>query len=88
MSATIELPIRESVIAGELAKLANALMASQLEWLTSQFRQMGKTEEAPELALQLLAQLQGTTVLTHVFTDPNMFTRQIANAKSWLYELV
>ena len=71
----------------QLAKLANALMESQLEWLTRQFRQMGKTEEAAELALQLLAQLQGATVLTHVFQDPNMFTRQIANAKSWLYEL-
>lgn len=71
----------------QLAKLANALMQAQLDWLTRQFRQMGKAEEAPELALQLLTQLQGATVLAHVFKDSHMFTRQIANAKSWLYEI-
>jgi TetR/AcrR family transcriptional repressor of nem operon len=71
----------------QLAKKANALMQAQLDWLTRQFRQMGKAEEASELSLQLLAQLQGATVLAHVFKDPNMFTRQVANAKSWLYEI-
>jgi TetR/AcrR family transcriptional repressor of nem operon len=70
-----------------LAKLANGMLQAQLDWLTRQFQQMGKTEEALELALQLLAQLQGATVLTHVFNDPNMFTRQIVNAKSWLYDI-
>jgi TetR/AcrR family transcriptional repressor of nem operon len=72
----------------QLAKLANALMQAQLDWLTQQFRQMGKSEEAAELALQLLTQLQGATVLAHVFKDSNLFTRQVATAKSRLYELV
>ena len=71
----------------QLAKMANALMHAQLDWLGHQFRQMGKPEEANELAVQLLAQLQGATVLAHVFKDPNMFTQQIANAKSWLYDI-
>ena len=52
-----------------------------------QFQQMGKREDATELALHLLAQLQGATLLTHAFSDPNLFTRQIADAKSWLQEL-
>jgi TetR/AcrR family transcriptional repressor of nem operon len=70
-----------------LAKQANAVLRQQLDWLRDQFQQMGKSEEASELALQLLTQLQGATVLAHAFSDPNLFTRQIANAKSWLHEL-
>jgi TetR/AcrR family transcriptional repressor of nem operon len=72
---------------GELAKLANGLLQSQLGWMTQQFQQMGKAEEAAELALQLLTQLQGAMMLSQVFKDANLFTRQIANTKSWLYEL-
>lgn len=70
-----------------LAKQANDLLQSQSDWLTRQFQQIGKSEDPAELALQLLAQLQGATVLAHAFKDPNLFTRQIASAKSWLYEL-
>jgi TetR/AcrR family transcriptional repressor of nem operon len=71
----------------QLAQQANALLQTQLDWLAQQFRQLGKAEEATELALSLLAQLQGATVLTHAFKDSKLFTRQIANAKSWLYAL-
>lgn len=71
----------------QLAKQANGLVRSQLDWLTRQFQHMGHSEDAAELALQLLAQLQGATVLAHVFRDANLYTRQIASAKSWLYEL-
>jgi len=71
----------------ELAKQANSLLQAQLDWLSQQFQQMGKSDEASELSLQLLAQLQGATVLAHVFKDPNLFTRQIASIKSLLYEL-
>ena len=70
-----------------LAKQANALLRQQHDWLRDQFQQMGKREDATELALHLLAQLQGATLLTHAFSDPNLFTRQIADAKSWLQEL-
>lgn len=71
-----------------LAKQANGLMQTQFDWLTRQFKQLGKADEAGELALQLLVQLQGAAVVTHVFKDASLFTRQIANAKSWLDELL
>jgi len=71
----------------ELAGLANTVFRSQLDWMTQQFQLTGKTEEASDLALLLLSQLQGVAVLTHVFKDPGMFTRQIVNAKSWLNEI-
>ncbi len=70
----------------ELAKRANSLLQAQLDWLLQQFQQMGKGDEASESATQLLAQLQGATVLTQVFNDPNLFTRQIASIKTWLYK--
>lgn len=70
-----------------LAKQANGLMQAELDWLTRQFQQLGRAEDAAELALRLLVQLQGAAVLTHVFKDPHLFTRQIANAKFWLDEL-
>lgn len=70
-----------------LARQANALLRNQVDWLQHQFHHMGKGEDAMELALQLLAQLQGAAVLAHAFSDPKLFTRQIANAKLWLSEL-
>jgi hypothetical protein len=71
---------------GQLGQQANSLLEAQLEWLSRQFKQMGKAEEAGELALHLLVQLQGATVVTHVLKDPKVFTRQIALAKAWLSE--
>ncbi|MEJ2389845.1 MAG: TetR/AcrR family transcriptional regulator [Gammaproteobacteria bacterium] len=71
-----------------LASQANALLQAQLDWLTEQFQQLGRQEEAQELALQLLTQLQGATVLTHIFKDPRLITRQIANAKTWLDDII
>lgn len=69
-----------------LGQQANALLQSQLDWLTRQFEQMGKAdEEASELAMHLLAQLQGASVLTHVMDDPTVFTRQVVQAKAWLH---
>lgn len=71
----------------DLAPLANSMFQSQLDWLTQQFQQMGKLEEATDMALMLLSQLQGVALLSHIFSDPGMFTRQIVNTKSWLYTI-
>ena len=70
-----------------LAKAVNALLRSQLDWLTRQFQQMDKAEEAAELALQLVMQLQGASVLTQAFKDATVFTQQVANTKRWLQTL-
>jgi len=67
-----------------LASQVNALMRSQIDWLTRQFSQMGKPEEAPELATQLMALLQGASLLAQVAADAHLYTRQIALVKSWL----
>lgn len=66
-----------------LAERANALMQAQLDWLTDQLTQLGH-DDAAELATQLLAQIQGAIMLTHVFRDPKLITRQVATAKAWL----
>jgi len=71
----------------DLASLANSMLQEQLGWLTRQFQLMGKGDEAPELAVQLLSQVQGIAVLSQVFQDPGMLTQQIVNTKSWLHTI-
>lgn len=70
-----------------LASQANGLMRSQIEWLTQQFSQMGKPEDAPELAMQLMALLQGASLLAQVSADAHLYTRQIALVKLWLDDI-
>jgi len=69
-----------------LAEHASALMQARLDWLTAQFAQLGH-DDAAELATQLLAQVQGAVVLTQVFRDPKLITRQVATAKAWLDDI-
>jgi TetR/AcrR family transcriptional repressor of nem operon len=71
---------------GPLADMANGLMQAQLDWLSEQFRHSGKSDEAGDLALQLLVEVQGAMLLTHIFRDPDMLTRLIAASKSHLME--
>jgi len=70
-----------------LASQANALMHLQIDWLARQFAQMGKPEEAPELATQLMATLQGASLLSQVSSDASLYTRQIAHIKVWLDDI-
>ena len=70
-----------------LASQVNALMRTQIDWLARQFSQLGKSEEAPELATQLMALLQGASLLAQVSTDAHLYTRQIAHVKLWLDDI-
>lgn len=69
-----------------LAVRANALMQAQLDWLTVQFEQLG-VDDTVELATQLLAQVQGAIMLTQVFREPSLITRQVATIKAWLDDI-
>ena len=52
---------------GPLADKSTTLMAVILTWLEQQFRLLGKAAESADLALHLLAVLQGVSLLTHTF---------------------
>ncbi len=59
-----------------LADQARQLLRAQLDWVTEQFRLMGK-EDAAGLGLQFIATVQGISVLASTFNDPDIVTRQM-----------
>jgi TetR/AcrR family transcriptional regulator, transcriptional repressor for nem operon len=52
--------------------------------MEAQFRAMGRSDDASDLALQLLASLQGAMMLTHSFRDPALLKREGRRLKSWI----
>jgi TetR/AcrR family transcriptional regulator, transcriptional repressor for nem operon len=67
-----------------LAEQAKALFRSQLEWVEQQFRLLGHSEAAADLAIDLLAAMQGASLLTSSFHTPDLLNRQLARLEDWL----
>jgi len=72
---------------GPLAQSASRLFALLLSWLAAQFRLLGKQEEAEDLALHLLAAVEGAAVLTQSFQTPEYFVREACRLKEWIATL-
>jgi AcrR family transcriptional regulator len=73
---------------GALADKAASLMASLLAWVEKQFRELGKGTESADLALHLVTVLQGASLLTHAFNQPDLVLRETTRLKKWLDALV
>jgi AcrR family transcriptional regulator len=69
-----------------LDRRAAKLMALALEWAQEQFRLMGK-RDARDLAVGLIAAIQGTALLTSSLRDPEIMTRQAHRLARWIDEL-
>lgn len=69
---------------GPLADKSASLMAALLSWTEQQFRELGKGKEAPDLALHLVSVLQGASLLTHTFRQPDLIARETARLKNWI----
>lgn len=67
-----------------LAEQAKAIFRAQLEWVEHQFRLLGQAEAAPDLAVDLLASLQGASLLTNSFHTSDLLNRQLARLEDWL----
>lgn len=72
---------------GPLADKAASLLAVILTWLEQQFRLLGKGAESADLALQLLSALQGASLLTHTFHQPDLIVRETTRLKAWMEAL-
>lgn len=59
-----------------LADQARELIRGHVDWVTEQFRLMGK-EDASDLGLQFIATVQGTSLLASTFCDPGIVERQM-----------
>lgn len=57
-------------------------------WLTDQFAELGYAGRAHELALRLMAQGQGISMMAHVHNDPGFLRREKARLGHWLDQLV
>ncbi len=69
---------------GPLAERANVLLGRPMEWMEEQFRQLGETKEAGDLALQLQSSLQGASLLTQSLRNPSLLEREGARLKAWV----
>lgn len=68
-----------------LARQADGLLKFQLDWATEQFRLMGR-RDAAALGRQLIAGLQGASLLAHALQDPGVFHEAIQRQQAWLEE--
>ena len=73
---------------GQPATTAALLFQAYLDWTATQFRLLGKDEEeARDLAMDLIASLQGTFVLTSSFRSPELLERKLQRLETWLCSL-
>lgn len=70
---------------GHLPAAAAQIFQAYLDWAERQFRLLGKDEqEAKELALDLIASLQGSLLLTASFRSPDLLERRLQRLEAWL----
>ncbi|WP_240136099.1 TetR/AcrR family transcriptional regulator [Streptomyces sp. MUM 178J] len=72
---------------GPLAENAGGLFTGILTWLTDRFRALGKGDESRDLAVHLLSALQGASLLTHTFGDPDFVQGEAERLRQWLTTL-
>lgn len=70
---------------GAIGQAASQLMNEMIQWCEKQFQSMGKpAEDASKLALNLVASLQGISLITLTFKDPKFVERQGHYLNQWL----
>jgi AcrR family transcriptional regulator len=70
--------------AGELHQSAAGLMHTVVNWCEEQFNQLGKQDSAKQLALHLVASLQGISLLTATFKNPEQLRDSYAFVENWV----
>lgn len=69
---------------GALADKAAMIFSAHLAWLEVQFRLLGVADDAPDYALQLVSALQGASLLTNAFNDPQLMLKETARMAQWI----
>jgi TetR/AcrR family transcriptional repressor of nem operon len=73
---------------GQPATIAALLLQAYLDWAETQFRLLGKDEEeAKDLALDLIASMQGTFLLANSFRSPELLEHELQRLETWLRSL-
>jgi AcrR family transcriptional regulator len=78
-------------LCAELSKLGHASQKEARElfilfrgWLREQFIQLGRDQDADELAMQLLARSQGAAMLANAFHDTAFIEREVDQMCEWV----
>jgi AcrR family transcriptional regulator len=69
--------------ATELAVHADAIIKAEVKWATEQFKALGR-KDAPDLAVQMVATLQGVSLLANALKSPGLVGRQLARLHDWV----
>ena len=69
---------------GKIAESTSDLMQDIIKWCENQFTAIGKGDNARTLALSLVSSLQGISLLTLTFKDPNFMDEQSKYLLNWL----
>lgn len=77
-----ELAGRDDGLDREAAKMMSLI----LDWAQDQFRQMG-TPDPRDLAVTLLAGVQGGALLANTFRDPDLMTSHVRHLEHWIDSL-
>lgn len=72
---------------GSLAEATAKLMSSMMSWIERQFKQLDQGEKSSGMAANLIATLQGISLLTVTFKDPEYLNRQTDMLLGWLQDL-
>ncbi|MEM9492621.1 MAG: TetR/AcrR family transcriptional regulator [Myxococcota bacterium] len=67
-----------------LRQAAAGLLQAQLDWMVEQFHEMGRGNEAEDLATQLLADIQGYCLIANTMADESLMKRGFERVAAWL----
>jgi TetR/AcrR family transcriptional repressor of nem operon len=71
---------------GPLAEQASQILMFQLDWMERQFATMGH-QDARTLAIELVTNLQGLSLLANTLNDKAMVAQQVGRLRRWLNAL-
>lgn len=69
---------------GDWTAPAKGLLGGPMVWMERQFAEMGRGEDAADLALQLQSSLQGASILANSMGDPVLLVREGRRLQGWL----
>lgn len=67
-----------------LDRAAADVMRALIDWAAEQFRLLGRTEDAHDLAVELVAAYQGMSVLANSLRDSDVMSRQGRRLLGWI----
>lgn len=71
----------------DLQAAARAIFDLLRDWLAVRFRELGRGDDAPALALHLLGRAQGIATIAQIYADPDLLARESALLDGWIAAL-